>query len=125
MEFPLTLYYDTEVANIEIKDSKKNTVNVKEVQKDENGYFIWLESNMQNNTTYTFTMHLNGKKYVKDYMYDEDALNKLKKQMSGMSAVIKNAEVPASETALSSPTLFEDALLDFFAEEYKKENEDD
>ena len=111
--------------NIEIKDSKKNTVNVKEVQKDENGYFIWLESNMQNNTTYTFTMHLNGKKYVKDYMYDEDALNKLKKQMSGMSAVIKNAEVPASETALSSPTLFEDALLDFFAEEYEKENEDD
>lgn len=54
--------------NIEIKDSNKNTVNVKEVQKDKNGYFIWLESDMQNNTTYTFTMHLNGKKYVKDYM---------------------------------------------------------
>lgn len=106
--------------NIEIKDSNKNTVNVKKVQKDENGYFIWLESDMQNNTTYTFTMHLNGKKYVKDYMYDEDALNKLKGQMSGMSAVIENAEVPASETALSSPTLFEDALIEFFEKEYKQ-----
>ena len=111
--------------NIEIKDSNKNTVNVNEVQKDENGYFIWLESDMKNNTTYTFTMHLNGKKYVKDYRYDEEALDKLKKQMSGMSAVIENAEVPASETALSSPTLFEDALLDFFKEKYEAVHKDD
>lgn len=58
-------------------------------------------------------------------MYDEDALNKLKKQMSDMLEVSKNAEVRASATALTSPILFEDALIDFFEKEYESKHQQD
>lgn len=107
---------------MEIKDSNGSTLGVTSIKKDrKNGYYVALSSNMVDGK-YTLTMHLNGKKYVKGFTYDSKILSEIKAQAAKMIAESTENEVVASVSALETPVLFEDALVDFLDAKFKNDD---
>ena len=111
-----------DASNMEIKDSNGSTLGVTSIKKDrKNGYYVALSSNMVDGK-YTLTMHLNGKKYVKGFTYDSKILSEIKAQAAKMIAESTENEVVASVSALETPVLFEDALVDFLDAKFKNDD---
>lgn len=113
-----------DASNMEIKDSNGSTLGVTSIKKDGNGYYVALSSDMVDGK-YTLTMHLNGKKYVKDFTYDSETLSAIKAQAAKMIAESTGNEVVASVSALDTPVLFEDALLDSLESKFENLYTDD
>lgn len=113
-----------DASNMEIKDSNGSTLGVTSIKKDRKGYYVALSSDMVDGK-YTLTMHLNGKKYVKDFTYDSKILSEIKAQAEKMIAESTENEVVASVSALETPVLFEDALLDFLEAKFENPYTDD
>lgn len=118
---------DYDKNNIEIKSKAGNSVKVASIKKDDdNGYYIYLESDMQDGN-YSLTMHLNGVKYSKNFSFDSTFLNKITNKLQKMVEASQKSDIVASVTALEDgkAVLCEDALLNFLEKDIKREADED
>ena len=99
--------------NVVITDSNGTRIPVEKAKADDNGYYLTLEKDMEDGK-YSLTMHYDGKKYVGEYTYNKATIEKLKEQMNRMKEKVKGETIKVSKTALTSPTLYSDALLKFY-----------
>ena len=99
--------------NVVITDSNGTRIPVKQAEADDNGYYLTLEKDMEDGK-YSLTMRYDGKKYVGEYTYNKTTIEKLKEQMEQMKKKVEGETITVSETALTSPILYSDALLKFY-----------
>lgn len=112
--------------NIVIKDSNEKSVDISSIEKDDNGFYIYLSSAMQDGT-YTIAMKFGGTKYSAQYSFDSTFYNNLTNRLKEMADASSKNEITASVTALDDgkETLCEDALLDYLVKTFKKQDNDD
>lgn len=99
--------------NVVITDSNGTRIPVEKAEADDNGYYFTLEKDMEDGK-YSLTMRYDGKKYVGEYTYNKATIEKLKEQMNLMKKSVEGKTIKVSKTALTSPTLYSDALLKFY-----------
>lgn len=112
--------------NIVIKDSNEKSVDISSIKKDDNGFYIYLSSAMQDGT-YTIAMKFDGTKYSAQYSFDSTFYNNLTNRLKKMADESSKNEITASVTALDDgkETLCEDALLDYLVKTFQKQDNDD
>ena len=112
--------------NIVIKDSNEKSVDISSIEKDDNGFYIYLSSAMQDGT-YTIAMKFDGTKYSAQYSFDSTFYNNLTNRLKKMADESSKNEITASVTALDDgkETLCEDALLDYLVKTFQKQDNDD
>lgn len=101
------------LGNVVITDPNGTRIPVKQAEADDNGYYFTLEKDMEDGK-YSLTMRYDGKKYVGEYTYNKATIVKLEEQMNLMKERVKGKTIKVSKTALTSPTLYSDALQKFY-----------
>lgn len=106
--------------NVSVKNQQKENVEVAEIKRDADGnggYYITLASDLTDGE-YTFTMILEGKKYVGTYTVNNDVLKKMDK-LENLITEYEKTIPKISSSALKKPGFCINALKDGIAEKMK------
>lgn len=108
--------------NVSVKNQQEENVGVAEIKRDADGnggYYITLASDLVDGE-YTFTMILEGKKYVGTYTVNNDVLKKMDK-LENLITEYEKTIPKISSSALKKPGFCINALKDGIAERMKKD----
>lgn len=108
--------------NVSVKNQQEENVGVAEIKRDADGnggYYITLASDLVDGE-YTFTMILEGKKYVGAYTVNNDVLKKMDK-LENLITEYEKTIPKISSSALKKPGFCINALKDGIAERMKKD----
>lgn len=106
--------------NVSVKNQQEENVGVAEIKRDADGnggYYITLASDLVDGE-YTFTMILEGKKYVGTYTVNNDVLKKMDK-LENLITEYEKTIPKISSSALKKPGFCINALKDGIAERMK------